>query len=85
MAEAGYNPLNKEPFLERCLNSRGFKAVFSPERLERYRRENHLPRNDQLCTTTFLLEQNVLMGEKSDVDDVVTAMDKVQMNAGTLA
>jgi hypothetical protein len=29
--------------------SRGFRAVFSRERLERYRRQNHLPQNDKLC------------------------------------
>jgi dTDP-4-amino-4,6-dideoxygalactose transaminase len=84
-AEAGYAPLNKEPFLERSLNSRGFRAVFSPERLDQYRRENHLPKNDQLCVTAFLLEQNMLLGEKGDVDDVLEAFDKVQKNASVLA
>jgi dTDP-4-amino-4,6-dideoxygalactose transaminase len=85
MADAGYNPLNKEPFFDRCLDSRGFRAVFSSERLEKYRRENHLPRNDELCATAFLLEQNVLVGQKSDVDDVLEALNKVQLNAGVLA
>lgn len=85
MAGAGYNPHNKEPFLERSLNSRGFQTVFSPDRLERYRRENHLPRNDELCATAFYLEQNMLIGEKSDVDDVLEAFNKVQMNASALA
>ena len=85
MAGAGYAPLNKEPFLERSFNSRGFQALFSPERLEKYRRENHLPGNDQLCATAFLLEQNMLLGEKRDVDDVLEAFNKVQMNAGNLA
>jgi dTDP-4-amino-4,6-dideoxygalactose transaminase len=85
IADGGYNPLNKEPFLERCLNSRGYRAVFSAERLEKYRREIHLPRNDELCASAFLLEQNMLMGEKSDVDDVLEAFNKVQMNASALA
>jgi dTDP-4-amino-4,6-dideoxygalactose transaminase len=85
MANGGYAPLNKEPFLERCLNSRGFQAVFSPQRLETYRRENHLPRNDELCATSFYLEQNMLLGEKSDVDDVLEAFNKVQTNASALA
>jgi dTDP-4-amino-4,6-dideoxygalactose transaminase len=85
MADAGYNPLNKEPFLERCLNSRGFQAVFSSDRLEKYRREIHLPKNDELCATAFLLEQNMLLGEKSDVDDVLEAFNKVQTNASALA
>lgn len=84
MAAAGYNPLNKEPFLERSLDSRGFRAVFSQERLDKYRRENHLPQNDRLCATAFLLEQNMLIGEKSDVDDILEAFNKVQKNAAAL-
>lgn len=85
MADAGYSPLNKEPFLEKSLESRGFRAVFSAERLEKYRRENHLPNNDRLCATAFLLEQNMLIGEKSDVDDVLEAFNKVQKNAFVLS
>jgi dTDP-4-amino-4,6-dideoxygalactose transaminase len=86
MAGAGYSPLNKQPFLEQSLNSRGFRAVFSRERLDKCLRENsHLPKNDQLCATAFYLQQNVLLGEKSDVDDVLEAFDKVQKNASVLS
>jgi dTDP-4-amino-4,6-dideoxygalactose transaminase len=85
LAGEGYSPLNKEPFIERSLNSRGFRAVFSRERLDKYLRENHLPKNDHLCATAFYLEQNVLLGEKSDVDDVLEAFDKVQKNASVLS
>lgn len=85
MAAAGYSPLNKEPFMERSLNLRGFRAVFSQERLDKYRRENSLPQNDQLCSTAFFLEQNMLIGEKSDVDDVLEAFEKVAKNASLLA
>lgn len=80
-----YPPLNKELFLEQNLNSRGFRAVFSKERLERYRRQNHLPQNDQLCATSLYLPQETLIGEKSDVDDVLEAFSKVQKNASALA
>ena len=64
MADAGYIPLNKEPFLERCLNSRGFQAVFSAGTLGKIPPGNHLPKNDELCATAFLLEQNMLRGRK---------------------
>ena len=85
MAGAGYTPPNKEPFLEYSLNLRGFQAVFSPERLDNYRRGNNLPKNDELCATAFLLEQNMLIGEKRDVDDVLEAFNKVQKLASTLS
>jgi len=58
--------------------------VFSEERLEHYRRHNHLPQNDELCATSLYLTQEALIGEKSDVDDVVEALSKVQKNATRL-
>jgi len=85
MAINGYPPLNKEPFLEQSLNLRSFKAVFSEERLNKYRAQNQLPQNDKLCETGLYLEQNMLVGEKSDVDDVLEAFNKVQRNAAALA
>ena len=79
-----YPPLNKEPFIEQNLRSRGFQAAFSKERLEKYRRENHLPQNDRLCATSLYLPQEILIGEKNDVDDVLEAFSKVQKNASML-
>jgi dTDP-4-amino-4,6-dideoxygalactose transaminase len=81
---AGYPPLNKEPFLENNLNSRGFRAVYAQERLDRHRKNNHCPHNDELCDTGMLMGQEVLIGAKSDVDDVVEAFAKVQRNAAEL-
>jgi len=84
MAINGYPPLNKEPFLEQSLNLRSFQTVFSKERLDKYRAQNNLPQNDKLCQTGLYLAQNMLIAEKSDVDDVLEAFNKVQKNAGTL-
>ena len=80
----GYPALNREPFVEQTLNSRAYQTVFSKERLDRYREQNHCPHNDELCATTLFLDQYVLIGEKADVDDILEALIKVQKNAGTL-
>jgi dTDP-4-amino-4,6-dideoxygalactose transaminase len=80
-----YPPLNKEPYLEQTLNSRGYRAVFSQERLHRYREQNHCPDNDELCATHLYLSHETLMGTKRDVDDVVDKFAKVQKNAATLS
>jgi len=79
-----YMPLNKMPYLEHNLNSRGFRTVFSQERLEKYRRHIHLPNNDELCNTGLWIGQETLIGEKSDVDDILEAIQKVQKNASML-
>ena len=76
-----YPPLNKEPFIEQSLNSRGFRAVFSKERLAKYREQNHCPHNDELCATSLSLSHETLLGTKQDVEDIVEAMAKVHANA----
>lgn len=81
---AGYPPLNQEPFIEDNLNSRGFRAIYSQERLDQYRKQNHCPHNDELCATSMYMSQEVLIGSKGDVDDVVEAFAKVQRNAAEL-
>ncbi len=81
---AGYPPLNKEPFVEDNLNSRGFRAIYTRERLDRYRKGNHCPHNDELCATSMLMGQEVLIASKQDLDDVVEAFAKVQKNAALL-
>jgi dTDP-4-amino-4,6-dideoxygalactose transaminase len=79
-----YPPLNKMPYLEHNLSSRGFRTVFSEERLDKYRRQNHLPKNDELCSTGLWIPQEALLAEKSDVDNILEAIHKVQRNASRL-
>ncbi len=79
-----YPALNREPFIENTLNSRGYRAIYSQQRLDRYRAQNHCPHNDELCATSMGIDQHVLLGEKSDVDDILTAIAKVQKGAATL-
>lgn len=78
-------PLNREPYLERQLSARGYQKIFSKERLARYREQNVLPRNDELCATHLVMPHEVLMGSKADADDIVEAFGKVQKNASKLA
>jgi dTDP-4-amino-4,6-dideoxygalactose transaminase len=77
--------LNKQPFIERSLNSRGFQRNFSAQRLERYRAENNCPNNDKLAETSVRLDQEVLIAGKEDVDDILEAAAKVQKFAATVS
>ncbi len=81
---SAYPPLNKEPYVEETLTSRGYRRIFSKERLARYREQNRCPHNDELCATHLTLSHETLMGTKKDVDDIVEAFAKVQKNAAML-
>ncbi|MEE9167921.1 MAG: aminotransferase class I/II-fold pyridoxal phosphate-dependent enzyme [Candidatus Neomarinimicrobiota bacterium] len=80
----GYGPQNKYGLIQEALNSRGYKRLFSEERLRRFRKENHLPGNDQLCQEAVCFEQNMLLGNKRDMDDIATAILKIYQNRDKL-
>jgi dTDP-4-amino-4,6-dideoxygalactose transaminase len=73
----GYGPQNKDGLIEEALNSRGYQRLFSKERLDRYRKENLLPLNDQLCQEAVWFTQNFLLGTRQDMDDIADAIEKI--------
>jgi dTDP-4-amino-4,6-dideoxygalactose transaminase len=84
-ASSGYSPLDKEPFLEATLQSRGFRAIYSPERIARWKERNGCPRNDRLCEEGVWLYQSVLLAGRSDMEGIAEAIRKIQAHAGELA
>ncbi len=76
----GYTPLNKQGIIEDALTSRNFGKAFSEARLDKYRRENHCPQNDLLCTEAVWLPQWTLLGPKTDMDDIADAILKIYQN-----
>ena len=81
---AGYSPLYREPFLKRTLESRGFRAIYSPKRLADYLERIHCPANDRLCEQGVWFYQTLLLGPRSDMDQIADAVRKVQKHAGKL-
>jgi perosamine synthetase len=84
-ASGGYQPLDKEPFVKHTLLSRGFQAIYGQERISEYLEKTHCPANDRLCEVAVWLTQTMLLGPRSDMDQIAEAVRKVQKNAGRLA
>jgi dTDP-4-amino-4,6-dideoxygalactose transaminase len=81
----GSSPLNKDPFIENALNSRPYRAIYTEREIAAWRERNHCPANDRLCREEMTFGQSVLLGDRSDMEDIVLAMRKVQRHAGALA
>jgi hypothetical protein len=81
----GYGPLNREPFIQETCNSRGFRNIYPPEELARLPERNYCPENDKLCEEGAWMGQTLLLGSRQDMEQVVTAMKKVQKRAADLA
>ena len=80
----GYFPLNKEAFLKNAFSTRGFQAIYSKQRLTRWEDQNHTPANDKLCTEAVWFMQNMMIGPRRDMDQIVEAVRKVRDYAGEL-
>jgi dTDP-4-amino-4,6-dideoxygalactose transaminase len=80
----GYGKQNKDGLIEEALTSRGYKRLFSEARLKQWREENQLPGNDQLCDQAVTFYQSILLGSKSDMDDIVNAITKIYENRSSL-
>jgi len=82
---SGYGPQYKYGIMDEALNSRGYKRLYGEKRLKQYREELVFPGNDQLCEEAVCLFQNMLLGSKQDMDDIVNAIKKIHDNKGKLA
>jgi len=80
----GYGKQNYDGLIEEALNSRGYKRLFSEKRLKQWREQNHLPGNDQLAEQSVIFYQNMLLGSRSDMDDIINAITKVYENRNSL-
>ena len=69
--------MNREPYIEANLSSRGFQRIYSKERLDRYREQNKCPHNDELAATNLGFLHNMLSGPRKDMDNIVEAFAKV--------
>jgi dTDP-4-amino-4,6-dideoxygalactose transaminase len=84
-ASSGYSPLNKEPFLEDALSTRGFQAIYPKTRLDAWREQNRCPQNERLCSEAIWMGQTMLLGPRQDMEDIAAAIRKIQAHAPQLA
>jgi len=82
----GYTPLNKMSYLEDAFNSKNFKKIYPKDKLniDKYRAQNQCPDNDQLCEEAVWFSQRLLLGTKSDMDDIADAILKIYENRDKL-
>jgi len=81
---AGYGPLNKEPFIGRALESRGFRSIYGDKAIAEWAERNQCPENDKLCQEACWFTQTMLLGSRSDMDDIAAAIRKIRKHGAGL-
>ncbi len=72
--------------LDEAIASRGFKRLWSAERLKAYRDSLQALRGNKLvCETTVALPQTLLLSDRAGVDRVVAAIGKIRTHSAVLA
>ena len=78
---SGYPPINKEPYMKELLNSRGFRRIYSEQEIKNWFDRNHCPENDKLCEDGIWWGQTTLLAERSGMDDIANAVEKIKNHA----
>lgn len=72
--------------LDEAINSRGFKRLFSSERLKTYRDSfQELKGNRQVCANTVAIGQNMLLAGRADMDHIIEAIHRIHAHSADLA
>ena len=80
-----YHEQYYDGLLDEAIASRGFKRLWSSERLKAYRDSfQELKGNKQVCETTVAMTQNMLLADRGDMDHVLEAIRKIQTNSALL-
>jgi hypothetical protein len=75
------------PYLNNAFQSKNFQKMYPKEMLDfnTYLENNQCPLNDKLCNEEAVwLSQRLLLAEKSDMDEINIAIDKIRKNAGSI-
>ncbi|MGQ9574635.1 MAG: DegT/DnrJ/EryC1/StrS family aminotransferase [Thermoguttaceae bacterium] len=82
----GYHEQYYDGLLDEAINSRGFKRLFSAERLRAYRESfRELQGNKLVCETTVGMFNTVLLADRRDVEHIVEAVRKIHAHSAELA
>jgi perosamine synthetase len=81
----GYGPQYRDGLIDEMMNSKGFKRLFSESRLKQWKESIDLPGNEKLCSEAVIFYQNILLGSRTDMDDIVKAIVKIHANSKDLA
>ena len=80
----GYGPLNKAGFIRDAIQSRPYVRVYGDAAIESWAERNDCPENDRLCEEAVWFTQKMFLGPRSDMDEIVEAVRKIQAHAPAL-
>ena len=85
-SSGGYHEQYHDGLLDEAISSRGFKRLFTTERLKAYRDSfQELKGNKQVCETTVGVFNTLLLADRSDMDHIIEAIRRIHAHSAALA
>lgn len=79
--QPGYTPLYKEGYLKETFQTPTFKKIYEEKYLQTYFDRISCPQTEKKCyDQSIWLPQQLLLGSKEDMDDVINAFEKIATN-----
>ncbi len=80
----GYSATNKMDWAKRLVTNRHFRRIYGDTRLKQWQAENTLPNNDRMLKTTCWFVQDLLLGDRTLMDQIADAVRKIKRHAGAI-
>lgn len=86
-SSAGYDTITDKPYLEDAFKTRRYQLAYPAEmiRFDGYKERNRCSNNEVLCNEQAVwFTQNMLLGPKSDMELIASAIKRIRTNAKAL-
>lgn len=85
-ASSGYGKMNRDAYVTGLARDPHYLRVYGERRMADWLEQTlHCPQNDRLCEQAVWLTQNMLLGPRSDMDQIAEAVRKIRQHAVQLA
>lgn len=82
----GYGMMNKDAYVTGLAKDKHFLKVYGEQRMKEWLAQTlNCPQNDKVCEQAAWFTQTMLLGPKSDMEQIAAAIRKIQQHAGELA
>lgn len=83
---AGYGQMNKSSYVTALATNKHYLKIYGEKTMQQWLERNQCPQNDLLTSEQSVwLFQNMLLGTKSDMEQIAEAMRKIQKYAAEIA
>lgn len=81
----GYGTMNKDRYVTELANNKHYLKIYGQKTMKEWLERNRCPQNDQLCEQAVWFTQNLLLGTKTQMEQIAEGIRKIQMYAGEIA